>query len=107
MCECSRGAINRMRLRRMRLPDGQRHGVLQAGATNPVNADILSSLNLESVSKATDLADGAAPYGYRRQAKRSREDVVGRLRAIDVVVRVNWLITATATPEALIRQIGD
>src|ERR1700722_7777223 len=75
------------------LPESERHGILQMGAANFYDVLELGRLGRDRVMNALDGGNQRVFYPIRgRDVHGSGERIVGRLRHVDVIIGMNWLL---------------
>ena len=89
------------------LAERHRHGVLVFRAPHLEHIGEFGGLSFEAGLEFAQRGDGVAQGEHDAELDRGRIGVVGGLRAIDVVVRVEILVFAFAVAEQFERAVGD
>ena len=89
------------------LPEGHRHGVLQLRAAHLDDVGKLLALGVECGDELLQRRHGAVDAPGQCDAHGRRVGVVGRLREIDVVVRVAVVVFALVVAEQFERPVGN
>ena len=87
------------------LAEGHRHRVLQLGAADLQHVGELDALGLEREGELVDRGEQRLGREDDREAQRRRIGVVGRLRHVDVVVRVQARVVAALPSHQLERHV--
>jgi len=88
------------------LAEAHRHGVLELRATHLEDVGELGRLLVERALEPQDLLLQPLNELVHREAEPRGVGVVGRLRAVDVVVRVDDVVAALLEPGELEREVG-
>ena len=89
------------------LPEGHRHRVLHLGATDFDDVVEFGALVSECLSEQLVFDQESLQPEHHRQLHRGRVCVVGRLRAVDVVNRVEVFVVALGVSELFEGTVGD
>src|SRR5476649_652216 len=89
------------------LAEGHRHGVLQLGTAHFQDVVELYTLGGERLDQAVEAGQQRVVTQQQAQTDRRRVGVVGRLRHVHVVVRVQVLVFALLVTHGLQRDVGD
>src|SRR5471032_3318563 len=89
------------------LAEGHRHGVLQLGTAHFQDVVELYTLGGERLDQAVEAGQQRVVTKQQAQTDRRRVGVVGRLRHVHVVVRVQVLVFALLVTHGLQRDVGD
>ena len=89
------------------LTQGHRHGVLQLGTAHFQDVAELDAFGRERLDQAVEAGQQCVVTQQQAQTDGRRVGVVGRLRHVDVVVRVQVLVFALLMAHGLQRDVGD
>src|SRR5688500_5103756 len=89
------------------LSEADRHRVLQMRAAGFEHSVEFFCLRFERSDQVTDRLLESAQLGETRQPNRRRNHVIGRLRHVDVIVRVHGSISPPLLAEYLVRAISE
>ncbi|MNI06407.1 hypothetical protein D3C73_593860 [compost metagenome] len=89
------------------LTQGHRYGVLQLGTTHLQDVVEFFTLGRERLNQAVEAGEQGVVTEQQTQTDRRRVGVVGRLRHVHVVVRVQVLILAFLVTHGLQCDVGD
>ncbi|MDT4841914.1 hypothetical protein FQZ97_757910 [compost metagenome] len=89
------------------LAEGHRHGVLQLGAAHLQHVGELFALGGEGLDQAVEAGQQGVVAEQQAQADGGRVGVVGRLRHVHVVVRVQVLVLALGVAHRFEGDVGD
>ncbi|MNE31953.1 hypothetical protein D3C80_1255460 [compost metagenome] len=89
------------------LTQGHRNGVLQLGTTHLQDVVEFFTLGRERLNQAVEAGEQSVVTEQQTQTDRCRVGVVGRLRHVHVVVRVQVLILAFLVTHGLQCDVGD
>ena len=89
------------------LAEGHRHRVLQLRAADFQHAFKLDGFLVKGRSQAAHFGSQALDAELQRELDRGRVDVVGALRQVDVIERMQVLVLAARVAEQLERAVAD